>query len=78
LKYLETKTDNPLLIGTWVDATWAVSFYRKNGYCLLPEEEKNCLLRTYWNIPERQVETSVILANDGWFNAGREAGKARK
>jgi len=78
LKYLESKTDKPVLIGTWADATWAVSFYRKNGYRLLPEGEKNRFLRTYWTISERQVETSVVLANDGWFNAGRETGKARK
>ncbi len=73
LKYLESKTDKPVLIATWADATWAVSFYRKNGYRILPKEEKDSLLRTYWTIPERQVETSVVLADDAWINVGREA-----
>jgi hypothetical protein len=78
LGYLESKTDKPLLIGTWADAIWAVPFYRKKGYRLLPEEEKNRLLHPYSTIPERQVETSVVLVNDGWFNAALEAGKARE
>jgi GNAT superfamily N-acetyltransferase len=63
LQHLESMTENPLLIGTWTDALWAISFYEKNGYTLLSEEEKNRLLRKYWSIPERQVETSVVLAN---------------
>jgi N-acetylglutamate synthase-like GNAT family acetyltransferase len=78
LKYLESKTDKPVLIGTWADATWALSFYRKKGYRLLPGEEKNRLLHTYWTIPERQVETSVVLANHAWFNAAWETEKVRK
>jgi N-acetylglutamate synthase-like GNAT family acetyltransferase len=78
LKYLESKTDKPVLIGTWTDAVWAISFYEKNGYCLLPREEKNRLLRTYWTIPERQVETSVVLADEKWMNAGHSAGHVRK
>ena len=66
LRYLESRTEKPILIGTWAAATWAVAFYEKNGYRLLPQEEKNRLLREYWTIPERQVETSVVLANDRW------------
>ena len=56
-------SDKPILIGTWAAAHWAVHFYRENGYCLVSPEEKNRLLRQYWSIPERQVETSVVLAN---------------
>lgn len=67
LRHLEGLTDSPILIGTWKDATWAVSFYQKNGYTLLPEEEKTRLLRKYWSIPERQVETSVVLADKTWM-----------
>jgi GNAT superfamily N-acetyltransferase len=50
-----------LLVGTWGDATWAIRFYEKHGFKLVSLEEKNRLLRTYWNIPERQVQTSVVL-----------------
>jgi GNAT superfamily N-acetyltransferase len=63
LRHLETLTQNPILIGTWADATWAVSFYQKNGYHLVSTEEKNLLLKKYWSIPKRQVETSVVLAS---------------
>jgi N-acetylglutamate synthase-like GNAT family acetyltransferase len=66
LRYLESRIEKPILIGTWADATWAISFYEKHGYRLLPEHEKNLLLRTYWSIPERQVETSVVLADKNW------------
>jgi len=66
LCYLESTTRKPILIGTWAAATWAIAFYQKNGYRLLPEDEKNRLLRTYWAIPERQVETSVVLADAKW------------
>ena len=69
LKYLESLTVKPVLIGTWAAASWAISFYEKNGYVLLPEKEKNSLLKRYWSIPKRQVETSVVLANETWKNA---------
>lgn len=55
--------EKPILIGTWKAASWAVSFYEKHGFSLVPEEEKNVLLRKYWNIPARQVETSVVLVD---------------
>jgi N-acetylglutamate synthase-like GNAT family acetyltransferase len=66
LRHLEAATEKPILIGTWAAATWAVAFYQRSGYRLLPEDEKNRLLRTYWRIPERQVETSVVLADGKW------------
>lgn len=66
LKHLESVTEKPILIGTWASAVWAVAFYQRNGYRLLPEDEKNRLLRTYWRIPDRQVETSVVLADKKW------------
>jgi len=69
LMYLESLTVKPVLIGTWAAASWAVSFYEKNGYVLLPEKEKNSLLKRYWSIPKRQVETSVVLANKTWGKA---------
>jgi N-acetylglutamate synthase-like GNAT family acetyltransferase len=69
LHYLESLTEKPILIGTWAAASWAISFYEKNGYALVSEEEKNCLLRKYWSIPERQAETSVVLVNQTWYKA---------
>jgi N-acetylglutamate synthase-like GNAT family acetyltransferase len=66
LRHLESMTEKPMLIGTWADATWAIRFYEKNGYRLLSKVEKNDLLRKYWSIPERQVETSVVLADGKW------------
>jgi N-acetylglutamate synthase-like GNAT family acetyltransferase len=62
LVYLESLTEKPILVGTWKDALWAVSFYERNGYTLVSDQEKDRLLRRYWSISERQVETSVVLA----------------
>ena len=66
LRFLESKTKKPILVGTWAAATWAISFYQKNGYHILKEQEKDQLLRTFWNIPERQIQTSVVLANTSY------------
>ena len=62
LCFLRRQINRPLLIGTWADAVWAVRFYEKHGFKLVTPEEKDRLLRTYWSIPDRQVETSVVLA----------------
>jgi len=66
LRHVESLTDKPILIGTWAAASWAIDFYRRNGYTLRPEKEKNLLLRKFWSIPERQIETSVVLADARW------------
>ncbi len=66
LEHLLIKATTPVLIGTWADAKWAIEFYQKHGFDLLPEEEKNNLLRKYWSIPPRQIETSVVLASTNW------------
>jgi GNAT superfamily N-acetyltransferase len=66
LRHLETLTAKPILIGTWSAATWAIAFYEKHGYRVLPRPEIVRLLRKYWRIPERQVETSVVLADARW------------
>lgn len=68
LSHLREKTDRPILIGTWADSVWAVKFYEKYGYRLVTESEKNRLLKKYWKIPERQVETSVVLGDSKWFD----------
>ena len=59
--------DRPILIGTWAAATWAIGFYQTRGFALVDEAEKARLLRRYWTIPERQIETSVVLADERWF-----------
>ena len=63
LSELVRQTDRPLLIGTWADAAWAIRFYEKHGFRLVTPEEKDRLLKKYWKIPARQVETSVVLSN---------------
>ena len=60
-------TTKPILVGTWNAATWAVTFYQRNGFTLLPEADKNTLLRRYWSIAERQIDTSVVLADGRWM-----------
>ncbi len=67
LSHLRGQTTRPILIGTWADATWATRFYEKNGFRLVPLGEKDRLLRKYWSIPERQIETSVVLGDQRWF-----------
>jgi GNAT superfamily N-acetyltransferase len=62
LQHVESLTRKPVLIGTWAAASWAIDFYRSSGYALVPAEEKDVLLRRYWSIPSRQIETSVVLA----------------
>ena len=61
LAHLMSLPHQPLLVGTWADATWAVRFYERHGFRLVPQREKDRLLRRYWSIPERQVDTSVVL-----------------
>jgi len=61
LQHLKRQADRPLLVGTWKAATWAVRFYERRGFRLVSDEEKERLLRRYWNIPERQVAESVVL-----------------
>src|SRR5688572_11631580 len=63
LRHLYKISDKPVLIGTWADATWAISFYQKHGFRVLPTAEKNRLLQKYWTVPARQMETSVVLAD---------------
>jgi Raf kinase inhibitor-like YbhB/YbcL family protein len=68
LSYLRSQTNRPILIGTWADAVWAVCFYAKHGFHPVSRQEKDRLLKKYWSIPERQIETSVVLAEEKWFN----------
>ena len=69
LEHLNQLTTRPVLIGTWKAATWAIRFYEKNGFRLISDAEKNCVLPMYWTIPARQVETSVVLVDSKWRGA---------
>ena len=64
LEHLAAAISGPLLVGTWAAAEWAIRFYRRHGFALVPRERTAELLRTYWDIPERQIETSVVLRRD--------------
>jgi GNAT superfamily N-acetyltransferase len=60
LAYLKGTVTTPrLLVGTWADAQWAIDFYLKHGFKLLPDKDR--VLKSYWDIPQRQIETSVVL-----------------
>jgi N-acetylglutamate synthase-like GNAT family acetyltransferase len=72
LHHVQSLTAKPILIGTWAAASWAIEFYRRNGFTVVPHGDKDRLLRTYWSIPARQVETSVVLADRQWME-GRPA-----
>ena len=66
LAHLLAATPRPVLIGTWAAASWAISFYGKHGFACVDQATKTQLLRQYWTIPERQVDTSVVLADARW------------
>ena len=67
LSHLKSMITEPALVGTWAAAVWAIRFYEKHGFRLVTMDEKNQLLRRYWSIPERQTETSVVLADKKWW-----------
>jgi GNAT superfamily N-acetyltransferase len=71
LEHLRAEAARPMLVGTWADAEWAIRFYRRNGFEPLSRERSAELLRTYWTIPERQIETSVVLASAGTLDQWR-------
>jgi len=63
LNHLKGLVNTPLLlVGTWADAYWAITFYQKHNFQLMPNKDE--LLKTYWNIPQRQIETSVVLGRE--------------
>jgi GNAT superfamily N-acetyltransferase len=63
LEELVGRSDRQMLVGTWAAARWAISFYERHGFALVSPSRAADLLKTYWNIPSRQIETSVVLAN---------------
>jgi GNAT superfamily N-acetyltransferase len=66
LSHLRELAHGPVLIGTWADAVWAIRFYEKHGFHVVSPGQKDRLLVRYWNVPDRQVETSVVLADPTW------------
>ena len=66
LSHLLGLANGPVLIGTWVDAVWAIRFYEKHDFRLVNRQQKDRLLKQYWTVPERQIETSVVLADPKW------------
>lgn len=75
LAHLLHMADRPVLVGTWADATWAIRFYQKYGFQLVDIAEKERLLRSYWSIPNRQIETSVVLADAAWWALHEHGGQ---
>ena len=71
LSHLQTLTSGPVLIGTWADAAWAIRFYQKHSFQVISAQEKDRLLSRYWNISQRQAETSVVLADRKWLELNR-------
>ncbi len=69
LSALKEIATRPLLIGTWAAATWAISFYEGHGFRLVDVETKENLLDTYWSVPSRQATTSVVLADQMWWES---------
>ena len=68
LQDLRARATRPLLVGTWAAAAWAIEFYRQHGFEPVPRDQVPLLLRRYWSVPERQIETSVVLAEKDWLN----------
>ena len=66
LEQLVSRSTRPLLVGTWAAAEWAIRFYRRHGFEQVSDERRTELLKEYWTIPERQVETSVVLVGPRW------------
>ena len=71
LAHLRELANGPVLIGTWAQAVWAIRFYERHGFQMVGSEEKNRLLKKYWSVPERQIETSVVLADSTWRGTQR-------
>ncbi|MGD0745579.1 MAG: GNAT family N-acetyltransferase [Verrucomicrobiota bacterium] len=65
LAHLLGQINGKILVGTWNAAGWAITFYQRHGFQMVSDEEKNRLLKTYWHIPDRQIETSVVLVYKG-------------
>ena len=73
LRHVQGLVDKPILIGTWAAASWAIEFYQRNGFTVVTPGDKDRLLRAYWSIPARQIETSLVLADWRWMEVQQGA-----
>jgi GNAT superfamily N-acetyltransferase len=64
IQHLRRRSQRRMLVGTWAAADWAIDFYQRHGFVLVSAAETPALLRTYWAIPERQIQTSVVLTSE--------------
>ena len=71
LRHLCQLAPGPVLVGTWAAAVWAIAFYEKHSFRKVIPAEKDRLLKKYWAIPARQIETSVVLADNKWFETAQ-------
>jgi len=67
LSHLRQLESGPMLIGTWAAAVWAIHFYERHGFQVVSPQDKDRLIKRYWTIPERQMATSVVLADRKWW-----------
>lgn len=72
LSHLQALASGPILIGTWAAAVWAIHFYERHGFQMVSQHQKDRLLKRYWTIPERQIDTSVVLADSKWWQLNVE------
>jgi GNAT superfamily N-acetyltransferase len=63
LSHVRRRSTQRMLVGTWAAAEWAIRFYTQHGFTVVSPARKDALLKTYWSIPDRQIETSVVLAD---------------
>ncbi len=77
LEHLISDGTEPVLIGTWAAAQWTIAFYLRHGFAQVSDEDKTRLLRRHWTVPERQIETSVVLRRDPGRHAARAHGPRR-
>jgi GNAT superfamily N-acetyltransferase len=63
LEHLRSMSTRRMLVGTWATAEWAIRFYGRYGFEPVSCEQKTPLLKTYWTVPDRQIDASVVLAN---------------
>jgi GNAT superfamily N-acetyltransferase len=73
ISHIRSLSSRPMLVGTWAAATWAIAFYQRHGFALVSPEQKTALLKTYWSIPERQIETSVVLVDQRFSDTATES-----
>jgi GNAT superfamily N-acetyltransferase len=71
LDHLMHERTGPVLVGTWAAAQWAIAFYRRHGFTPVSDEDRTRLLQRYWTVPERQIETSVVLRRESGASATR-------